>query len=74
MVFLTTFSAHGGPLDSDEAALARYFPEPEDAGSKPAIVVGTRHTRDVSALQAIRELIDGCAGPHRHHQPVHHGG
>ena len=58
MVFLTTFRAHGGPLDGDVAALAGYFPEPEEAGDMPAIVVGTRHTRDVSALQAIRALID----------------
>ncbi|HSL94924.1 MAG TPA: phosphatidylserine/phosphatidylglycerophosphate/cardiolipin synthase family protein, partial [Thermoleophilia bacterium] len=60
MVFLTTFRAHGGPLDGDEAALAAYFPEPEAPGGLPAVVVGTRHTRDVSALQAIRALIDGA--------------
>ena len=60
MVFLTTFRAHGGPLDGDEAALAGYFPEPEAPGEMPAVVVGTRHTRDVSALQAIRALIDGA--------------
>jgi len=58
MVFLTTFRAHGGPLDGGVSALAEYFPKPEDPGTKPAIVVGTRHTRDVSALQAMRELID----------------
>jgi cardiolipin synthase len=49
---------HGGPLEGDEAALARYFPAPDDPGALPAIVVGTRHTRDVSALQATREMID----------------
>ena len=38
--------------------MAEYFPKPEDPGARPAIVVGTRHTRDVSALQATRELID----------------
>ena len=58
MVFLTTFHAHRGPLEGGEAALARYFPETDDPGILPAIVVGTRHTRDVSALQATRELID----------------
>jgi cardiolipin synthase len=58
MVFLTTFHAHGGPLESDGAALARYFPAQDDPGTVPAIVVGTRHTRDVSALQATREMID----------------
>jgi cardiolipin synthase len=58
MVFLTTFHAHAGPLESDEAALAPYFPPPDDPGDLPAVVVGTRHTRDVSALQATREMID----------------
>ena len=58
MVFLTTFAAHGGPLDRGEPALAAYFPEPDDPGALRTIVVGTRHTRDVSALQATRELID----------------
>lgn len=58
MVFLTTFHAHGGPLESDKAALAVYFPVPADPGDLPAIAVGTRHTRDVSALQATRALID----------------
>lgn len=59
-VFLTTFHAHGGPLDPDEVALAEYFPAPEDPGGTPAVVVGTRHTRDVSALQATREMIDAA--------------
>ena len=58
MVFLTTFRAHGGPVDGDVAALAPYFPMPEDPGVKPAIVVGTAHARDVSALQSSRQLID----------------
>lgn len=60
MVFLTTFHVHGGPLDADAAALAEYFPPPDDAGGIPAVVVGTRHTRDVSALQATREMIDAA--------------
>lgn len=60
MVFLTTFRAHGGPLPGGEAALAGYFPTADDPGAFPAIVVGTRHTRDVSALQAIRALTDGA--------------
>ncbi len=58
MVFLTTFHAHGGPLADGEDALAGYFPPPDDPGATPAIVVGTRHTRDVSALQATRAMID----------------
>jgi len=58
LAFLTTFRAHGGPLDGDVAALAPYFPEPGDRGDKPACVVGTAHARDVSALQASRQLID----------------
>lgn len=56
-VFLTTFRAHGGVVAADAAALAAYFPEPQDPGDVPAAVVGTRHARDVSALQASRQLI-----------------
>jgi phosphatidylserine/phosphatidylglycerophosphate/cardiolipin synthase-like enzyme len=57
-IFLTTFAAHGGPVPDDPNALSTYFPAPADAGDKPAVVVGTVHHRDVSALQATRQLID----------------
>jgi cardiolipin synthase len=58
MVFLTTFHAHGGRLPADEAALEECFPQFAEPGVLPAVAVGTRHTRDVSALQATRALID----------------
>ena len=59
-VFLTTFRAHGGPLPATEAGLSRYFPVPADPGEKPVVVVGTKHARDVSALEVCRRLIDGA--------------
>jgi len=56
-VFLTAFRVHGGPLPQGVEALAPLFPDGEP-GTLPAVVVGTVHRRDVSALQATHRLID----------------
>ena len=50
--------AGGTERAATPSRLAPYFPAPDDPGDKPACVVGTRHTRDVSGLQATRQLID----------------
>jgi cardiolipin synthase len=55
--FLTSFRGHGGPLPAD---LARYFPEPADAGSTPIALAQVIPGGFVAASQAIREQIDGA--------------
>jgi cardiolipin synthase len=53
--FLTSFRGHGAPVPSD---LARYFPQPQQAGSIPIALVQVIPGGFVAASQAIREQID----------------
>ncbi len=55
--FLTSFRGHGGSLPSD---LARYFPDPEEAGSIPTAFTQVIPGGFVAASQAIREQVDGA--------------
>jgi cardiolipin synthase A/B len=53
--FLTSFSAHGGPLAVE---LSRLFPEPLDAGSTPVALAQVIPGGHIAASQAIGEQID----------------
>jgi cardiolipin synthase len=55
--FLTSFRGYGGPLPAD---LRRYFPDPVESGSTPAVVAQVIPGGHVAASQAIGEQIDGA--------------
>ena len=54
-VFLNAFTSHGAPMPDDVDA---YFPEPDDSGDIPAVIVQVVPGGFVSATQATREMID----------------
>ena len=56
-LFLMSFRAHGGPLESD---LSAYFPEQPEPGSIPIALLQVTPGGFQSATQAIRELIDNA--------------
>jgi len=55
--FLTSFRGHGGPLPS---GLSRFFPEPAEPGSTPAVLAQVIPGGFVAASQAIAEQIESA--------------
>lgn len=58
MVFLTSFRAYGGTLPGDEAALAAYFPKPDDPGRIRVTVLQNVSGGFRPATEATWELLE----------------
>ncbi len=57
LVFLTSFATFGGPVSTDPAVLATYFPAPTHPGTVPVWITQNLTDGYLAATQASREVI-----------------